>query len=295
MPIPRTTEPKPAVQFESRRARIDAERAAELLIEAARTNSTPVVRGRSGRRRAEGKVFRSRRLLDRAPGRPKSAVNRVLRRRTSTLGTLGATASTAAFCMFVTVIAPQPATAAPAAGARLAVVEGVDFTPRIDATAAPERDSYSIDHRRLPSGDVELTGSAMSVIRPVDGSVPTAGHFGARQVSGCAACSTDHQGLDFAAPAGTVVRSVLPGAVQVARTEGGYGMTVVVRHDDGMTTRYAHLSRISVVAGQRVAGGTEVGRVGSTGISTGAHLHFEVSVGGVVRDPAPWLRAAGAL
>jgi murein DD-endopeptidase MepM/ murein hydrolase activator NlpD len=78
-----------------------------------------------------------------------------------------------------------------------------------------------------------------------------------------------------------------------AASEGGYGRVVRLQHDDDTVTLYAHLWELLVTAGQRVTAGTYVGREGSSGQSTGPHLHFEVRVGGVPVDPAPWLRARG--
>lgn len=86
-----------------------------------------------------------------------------------------------------------------------------------------------------------------------------------------------HAGLDLAAPTGTPVLAAAPGQVQFAATKGSYGETVIVRHRDGRTqTLYAHLSKILVQSGQIVQPGQTIGLVGSTGRSTGPHLHFEV-------------------
>ncbi len=100
-----------------------------------------------------------------------------------------------------------------------------------------------------------------------------------------------HAGLDFAAPTGRPVVAAAAGTVSAAADSGGYGLLVTVDHGAGVTTRYAHLSRIAVSVGDPVAAGTVVGAVGSTGQSTGPHLHFEVRVGGVPRDPLDWLAA----
>jgi murein DD-endopeptidase MepM/ murein hydrolase activator NlpD len=99
-----------------------------------------------------------------------------------------------------------------------------------------------------------------------------------------------HTGLDFAAPLGTVVRAATSGVVISARPGGGYGNLVKIQHADGVETWYAHLASYSVRPGQHVESGEEIGRVGSTGNSTGPHLHFEVRVDGEPRDPEPWLR-----
>lgn len=154
------------------------------------------------------------------------------------------------------------------------------------------RDDFSVrdDFRSGPR-----IRSDVAVVRPVDGTIPTAGAFGARKVAGCSACSTNHLGLDFAAGTGTPAVAVMSGRVESAGPLGGWGQQVLLRHPDGTRTRYAHLSRIGVTVGQEVVVGEQIGAVGSTGVSTGAHLHFELIVGGVPIDPAPWLAARGLL
>jgi murein DD-endopeptidase MepM/ murein hydrolase activator NlpD len=129
------------------------------------------------------------------------------------------------------------------------------------------------------------------VARPVAGTIPSAGNFGGRVVAGCAACSTRHQGTDFAAASGTPVFAVMSGTVESAGVLGGYGNQVLLRHPDGTETRYGHLSVIGVRVGQTVEVGEQIGAVGSTGVSTGPHLHFEVILGGRPVDPEPWLAA----
>ena len=98
-----------------------------------------------------------------------------------------------------------------------------------------------------------------------------------------------HAGVDFGAPAGTPVTAAASGKVVGAGTLGGYGNTVTLRHPGGVETRYAHLSSIAVSVGQEVVAGRTIGAVGSTGQSTGPHLHLEVRVGGQPVDPLPWL------
>jgi len=98
-----------------------------------------------------------------------------------------------------------------------------------------------------------------------------------------------HAGLDLGAPTGTPIRAAAGGTVVFAGVMGGYGNTVDVRHPDGTTTRYAHQSRILVRSGQQVAAGQAIGLVGSTGASTGPHLHFEVRTPTGPIDPHTWL------
>ncbi len=98
-----------------------------------------------------------------------------------------------------------------------------------------------------------------------------------------------HKGLDLGAGSGTPIAAAKDGVVLSAGWQGGYGNTVVISHGDGITTLYAHQSSINVSAGQQVSRGDIVGYVGSTGWSTGPHLHFEVRVNGTAVDPRPYL------
>ncbi|MGW1952979.1 transglycosylase family protein [Streptomyces sp. NPDC001920] len=105
-----------------------------------------------------------------------------------------------------------------------------------------------------------------------------------------------HTGVDFPVPTGTSVQSVGAGKVVSAGWGGSFGYEVVIRHSDGRYSQYAHLSAISVKAGQSVGAGQRIGRSGSTGNSTGPHLHFEVRTGpgfGADIDPVAYLRAGG--
>ena len=94
-----------------------------------------------------------------------------------------------------------------------------------------------------------------------------------------------HLGVDYAAPTGTPVRTIGDGVVSFAGWQGGYGNVIIVQHKDRQSTLYAHLSRIDVSKGQKVSQGDRVGAVGSTGASTGPHLHFEFRDNGVHQDP----------
>lgn len=98
-----------------------------------------------------------------------------------------------------------------------------------------------------------------------------------------------HQGLDIAAPTGTTVTAAAGGTVIMAQWYGGYGNYILIDHGGGYSTGYGHLSAIYVTAGQSVQRGQAIGAVGSTGQSTGPHLHFEVRIAGKPVDPAPRL------
>ena len=94
-----------------------------------------------------------------------------------------------------------------------------------------------------------------------------------------------HLGTDFAAPTGTPARTVGDGVVSFAGVQGGYGNVVIITHRSGHETVYAHLSKINVRVGEKVSQSQTIGLVGSTGWSTGPHLHFEFRVDGVHQDP----------
>ncbi len=97
--------------------------------------------------------------------------------------------------------------------------------------------------------------------------------------------STGHRAIDYAASAGTPVRSVGDGTVVLAGWDGSYGRKVSVRHSSTYTTNYAHLSKIAVKYGQKVTQGQVIGYVGSTGLSTGPHLHYEMVKNGTKINP----------
>lgn len=94
-----------------------------------------------------------------------------------------------------------------------------------------------------------------------------------------------HSGVDLAAAYGSPVVATADGVIGSAGWSGGYGLLVAISHGDGVQTRYGHLSRLNVAAGQEIRRGDVIGFVGSTGQSTGPHVHYEVRVDGVATDP----------
>ena len=100
-----------------------------------------------------------------------------------------------------------------------------------------------------------------------------------------------HNGLDWAGPRGTPIHATADGVVKTAGRQGGYGNLVVIEHDFGIETYYAHLNSIDVRRGQRVSRGDRIGGMGTTGQSTGVHLHYEVRVGGSPVNPITYIRA----
>ena len=95
-----------------------------------------------------------------------------------------------------------------------------------------------------------------------------------------------HGGIDIAAPAGTPVTATSAGRVSIAGWSGGYGILVSIAHGGSVETRYAHLSAVAVRPGDSVSQGQVIGYIGSTGRSTGPHLHYETRLGGRAANPA---------
>ena len=102
-----------------------------------------------------------------------------------------------------------------------------------------------------------------------------------------------HKGIDLAAPTGTPIYATADGTVGKAEWFSSYGMFVSLDHGGDLETRYAHMSRIAVAAGERVKKGDVIGYVGSTGRSTGPHLHYEVRVAGQAVNPVPYMAETG--
>jgi len=101
--------------------------------------------------------------------------------------------------------------------------------------------------------------------------------------------SRPHEGIDVTAPMGAPIIAPASGTVTKVATESGYGKVLEIDHGNGIVTRYAHCSRIDVRQGQRVTRGQRVAAVGSTGLSTGPHLHYEIHINGKVVDPLTYV------
>ncbi|MGJ9422774.1 peptidoglycan DD-metalloendopeptidase family protein [Aeromicrobium sp. CF3.5] len=129
-------------------------------------------------------------------------------------------------------------------------------------------------------------GAGGALLDPLNG--PVSSPFGMR-VHPVTGVRKLHDGTDFAAPCGTPVRAASSGVVEATPTDAGYGQRVLLDHSDGLTSGYAHLSSRSVTVGEKVDAGQVVGRVGSTGMSTGCHLHFMVLDHGAPTNPSPYL------
>jgi murein DD-endopeptidase MepM/ murein hydrolase activator NlpD len=136
--------------------------------------------------------------------------------------------------------------------------------------------------------------SHLPVRSPIDGNIISTSAFGTR-LDPFLGRPALHTGIDLKASYGTPVYASAGGRVTIAGFSGGYGRLVEIDHGDGYRTRYGHLSRILVPAGANVAPGDEIGLVGSSGRSTGPHLHYETRIFGTPRDPGPFLKASELL
>ena len=156
----------------------------------------------------------------------------------------------------------------------------------VDRLAGPA--AISALRRESGSSPVSAPEGSVRFYRPVQ--APISDHFGAPRPGG-----RRHAGIDFAAPHGTPVQAVGAGTTIFAEANaGGYGNLVVIQHRLGYTSWYAHLSKITTSVGQQVSGGTRIGYVGSTGFSTGPHLHFEGRKWNVPFNPLPIMLSATA-
>ncbi|MFF4249746.1 transglycosylase family protein [Streptomyces sp. NPDC001663] len=171
------------------------------------------------------------------------------------------------------------------------ILPGQRLNLRGKAPTTTHTGSKSSTEKASSTTEEKATTSSHSLVAPVSGPIGTPYH-----VAGSSWSKGYHTGVDFPVPTGTSVKAVAAGRVVSAGWGGSYGYQVVIRHSDGRYTQYAHLSAISVKAGQGVGGGQRIGRSGSTGNATGPHLHFEVRTGpgfGTDVDPVAYLRAGG--
>ncbi|MEI8410886.1 MULTISPECIES: M23 family metallopeptidase [unclassified Kribbella] len=183
-----------------------------------------------------------------------------------------------------------------AAAARLAVARAakldvyrVQTLRRAVALARAKTAAKRAEAEAAARAEAEARAAAAAVELPVSGYRITAvfGQGGDRW-------ARNHTGTDFAAPTGTRVGALMQGVVISAGWAGPYGNQIRIRHADGTESWYNHLSRITVSSGEQVDAGEQIGAVGSTGNSTGPHLHLEIRPGGGGPvDPLRWLRAKG--
>ena len=152
------------------------------------------------------------------------------------------------------------------------------------------RQLYRIHLSRSQVERLTRTLSEVPVRKPVTGEIDMSSSFGMR-MDPFLRSPAMHTGLDMRGDTGDPVRATANGTVTSAGPNGGYGKMVEIEHRNGLSTRYAHLSSIDVKVGQVVKIGQIVGKIGSTGRSTGPHLHYETRVDGEAVDPQKYLRA----
>jgi murein DD-endopeptidase MepM/ murein hydrolase activator NlpD len=124
------------------------------------------------------------------------------------------------------------------------------------------------------------------LVRPVPGAISSG--FGPR-VHPILGTMRMHNGVDMNASQGDAIKAAAAGRVILAGVKGGFGNTIMIDHGGGMVTLYAHQSRIGASVGQKVTAGETIGYIGSTGLSTGPHLHFEVRINGVPKNPTNYI------
>ncbi|MFE4529433.1 LysM peptidoglycan-binding domain-containing M23 family metallopeptidase [Streptomyces anulatus] len=183
--------------------------------------------------------------------------------------------------------APAEKPAAPKAAAPKAAPKKAEPAPKADTVSADDSEGSGSSAQ---TGSSEATGSGWSA--PLASANVTTQY----RASGASWSSGYHTGSDFQAASGTPVLAIGPGTVVSAGNSGSYGNEVVIKHEDGMYSQYAHQSSLNVSVGQTVTGGQQIGLSGSTGNSTGPHLHFEVRTGpsyGSDVDPIAYLRQHG--
>ena len=163
----------------------------------------------------------------------------------------------------------------------------------LDGTGIANGFASTLDLARRTLGDGERLhrlAAALPLRRPIRGEPVVSSPFGTRLDPFTRGLAL-HTGLDLKAEFGEPARATAPGRVSAADYAGGYGNMVEIDHGHGVVTRFGHLARISVRPGQRVAAGDMIGSVGSTGRSTGAHLHYETRIDGEPVDPQRFLEA----
>jgi murein DD-endopeptidase MepM/ murein hydrolase activator NlpD len=172
---------------------------------------------------------------------------------------------------------------------------GPFVAPRLRPDAAGfERHIHRVSLARAQLDRLTRTLGNVPLRRPVAGDADTSSGFGMR-IDPFLRSPAMHTGLDMKGETGDPVRATANGTVTVAGWQGGYGKMVEIDHGNGFSTRYGHLSSIDVDVGRAVKTGQVIGKVGSTGRSTGPHLHYETRVDGDAVDPVKFLRAGARL
>ena len=156
---------------------------------------------------------------------------------------------------------------------------------------------YRTENLKRSQAQVDRIRQALKTVplrRPVDGELDLSSGFGRRHDPFLGVMAY-HAGLDFRGDPGDPIRATGSGKVESAGRDGGYGLMVEINHGNGLSTRYGHMSQINVKVGDSVASGALIGRVGSTGRSTGPHLHYETRINDEPVNPEKFLRAGQKL
>lgn len=178
---------------------------------------------------------------------------------------------------------------------RLGVAAAGIGGPLVDLSAGDESTPFATLATEIEARSAELlrlraAARTLPLARPVAGDADQTSSFGYR-VDPFTRGLAMHTGMDLKAETGTPVRAAGAGRVTDAEISGGYGLMVEIDHGGGITTRYGHLSAVTVLPGDRVEAGSLIGRAGSTGRSTGPHLHYETRIGGEPVNPSRFLEA----
>jgi murein DD-endopeptidase MepM/ murein hydrolase activator NlpD len=218
------------------------------------------------------------------------ALDRLERRQVATLDTLEETYSSKAR-RIRGVLVDLGLDAAKLAPAKPEPGVGGPFVPaKLSDNGSFERQLHRIQLARIQVDRLQRTLVNVPIRKPIMGEIDTSSGFGVRMdpfLHGAAM----HTGIDIRGNTGDPARATASGTVTTAGPSGGYGNMVEIDHGNGFATRYGHLSAIDVTVGQTVKIGQVVGRVGSTGRSTGPHLHYETRIDGEAVDPQRFLRA----
>jgi murein DD-endopeptidase MepM/ murein hydrolase activator NlpD len=170
-------------------------------------------------------------------------------------------------------------------------VQYLQFTAEKAELLDPTLLAAEAERVRVVMGEATLPGAWQGPFSsPLAGAYEISSPFGIRRSYEGGPPTSYHGGVDYDAPAGTPVLAPAPGRIVLAEALQVRGNAVIVDHGRGVMTGFWHLSEIGVDVGQRVEVGDELGRVGNTGLSTGAHLHWEMRVIGVQVDPLQWVR-----
>jgi murein DD-endopeptidase MepM/ murein hydrolase activator NlpD len=172
---------------------------------------------------------------------------------------------------------------------------GGPFVPvKLPAGESFERSMMRVNLARADSDRLSATLVAVPVRKPVTGEIDLSSPFGVR-VDPFVHEAAMHTGLDFRGDIGEPIHATAAGTVTVAGWTGGYGKMVEIDHGNGLATRFGHLSEIDVNVGEKIRIGQVVGKLGSTGRSTGPHLHYETRINGEPVNPQKFLDAGDKL